>query len=252
MSHRFFADSPIAGNRAELSGDEARHLAAVMRAAPGDEVVLFDGSGAEFAARISAVHKQRVELDVLERREISRELPIALMLAVALPKGDRQKWLIEKATELGVTQLVPLSTERGVAQPVASALGRLRRTSIEAAKQCGRNRLLEIAPSQSASEFFAHAPSAALRLLADPTGETLAHSASEGLLTLTRSASEGLPTPTVIAAIGPEGGFTPAELAAARAAGWRFVSLGPRILRIETAALALAAWSSLSITGGQP
>ncbi len=254
MSHRFFADRPNTGDRAELRGDEARHLAAVMRAAPGDLVVLFDGSGAEFAARIAALHKQTVELEIIERREISRELPIAVTLAVALPKGDRQKWLVEKATELGVTRLVPLTTERGVAQPLASALNRLRRTSIEAAKQCGRNRLLEIAPPQPAATFFAAAPADSLRLLADPSSEllarisrtriTLACSASEGPPTLARSASEGLSA--VIAAVGPEGGFTPAEIAAARTADWHLVSLGPRTLRVETAALVLAAWAGIA------
>src|SRR5262245_60455622 len=145
MSDRFFVDTPISGDRAMLIGDEARHLAAVMRAQVGDEVVLFDGSGAEFGARITGLKKNTVELVVLERREISRELPIPLTLAVALPKGDRQKWLVEKATELGVTRLVPLITERGVAQLVESALERLRRAVIEASKQCGRNKLMEIA-----------------------------------------------------------------------------------------------------------
>src|SRR5436190_713470 len=145
MSDRFFVSPPIAGDRAVLAGDEARHLAAVMRVQIGDEVVLFDGSGVEFTARVTATRKQAVELAIFERREISRELPFSLTLAVALPKGERQKWLVEKATELGVTRIVPLVTERGVAQPVESALERLRRSVIEASKQCGRNRLMEIA-----------------------------------------------------------------------------------------------------------
>ena len=235
MSHRFFADTPITGNRAVLDGDEARHLASVMRAAPGDEVVLFDGSGAEFSARIVAVQKQRVELEVLERREVSRELPRDLTLAVALPKGDRQKWLVEKATELGVTRLIPLVTERGVAQPVAAALDRLTRTSIEAAKQCGRNRLLEIARPQQAVEFFATAPTDSLRLIADPAGQPL------GQVAVAQRA--------VISAVGPEGGFTPAEVTAAHDSGWRLVSLAPRTLRIETAALVIAAWTGTTLCG---
>src|SRR5205823_14535109 len=94
------------------------------------------------------------ELSIIERREVSRELSFSLTLAVALPKGERQKWLIEKATELGVTRIVPLVTERGVAQPVESALDRLRRGVIEASKQCGRNRLMEIAQSKTASVLF--------------------------------------------------------------------------------------------------
>jgi 16S rRNA (uracil1498-N3)-methyltransferase len=232
MSERFFVAPPIVGDRTALTGDEARHLATVMRASVGDELTLFDGSGAEFTGRVTALGKQAVELAIVERREVARELARSLALAVALPKGERQKWLVEKATELGITQLVPLITQRGVAQPVASALDRLRRTVIEASKQCGRNRLMEIAPPAHASEYFAAAPTAATRLFADPGGQPL------DLKGVSDSSA-------VIAAIGPEGGFAPAELAAARAAGWQFVSLGSRILRIETAALAIAAWAAL-------
>jgi 16S rRNA (uracil1498-N3)-methyltransferase len=234
MSERFFVTPPITGDRATLAGDEARHLAAVMRAAVGDEVVLFDGSGAEFTGRISAIRKQAVELAIIERRDITRELPFELTLAVALPKGDRQKWLVEKATELGVSRLVPLVTERGVAQPVESALERLRRSVIEASKQCGRNALLEIARAVTAHEFFTSAPITANRLIADPSGGPLA-------------AITPANTQRITAAIGPEGGFTASELAAAHAAGWQAVSLGPRILRVETAALAIAAWATWSV-----
>ena len=219
---------PITGEKAVIAGDEARHLARVMRASVGDEVLLFDGSGAEFLARIAGIRKAAVELTVIERRPVDRELPLELALAVALPKGERQKWLVEKATELGVTRLVPLITERGVALPVESALARLRRAVIEASKQCGRNLLLEIAPPAAAIPYFASSPASATRLLADPTGQPLT--------TAPLSATQ-----EIIAAIGPEGGFSPAELTAAHNANWRPIFLGPRILRVETAALAIGA-----------
>jgi 16S rRNA (uracil1498-N3)-methyltransferase len=232
MSQRFFASSPIHGDRAVLTGDEARHMTAVMRIKVHDEATLFDGSGAEFTARVIAIGKQAVELAIVERRDISRELRLPLTLAVALPKGDRQKWLVEKTTELGVTRLVPLITERGVAQPVAAALGRLRRSVIEASKQCGRNRLMEISPPVSVAEFFGSLPATAARLIADPTGQPL------GAGTVSRGSS-------LVFAVGPEGGFASAELAAARAAGWQSVSLGGRVLRVETAAVTAAAWAAL-------
>jgi 16S rRNA (uracil1498-N3)-methyltransferase len=232
MSERFFISPPIAGERAVLTGDEARHLSAVMRAAVGDEVTLFDGSGAEFVARIAAIRKGAVELSIVARHEISRELAFALTLAVALPKGERQKWLIEKATELGVTRLVPLITERGVAQPVDAALDRWRRAVIEASKQCGRNRLLEIAPASPVAEFLAAAPPSATQLIADPTGQPI------GSLGLSKNGE-------VVAAIGPEGGFTRAELSVAISNGWQPVSLGNRTLRVETAAIAIAAWAGV-------
>lgn len=231
MSDRFFVETPITGTRAELADAEARHLTGVLRAGVGDAVTLFDGSGAEFASRILRVGKSVVELEVLERHEISRELPLDLTLAVALPKGDRQKWLVEKLVELGVTRLVPLITERGVAQPVDSALTRLKRGVIEASKQCGRNKLMEIAEPRDASELFSAQPPGTLRLLAEPGGSSLSQLE--------------MGTQKIVGAIGPEGGFTPAEVASALQAGWLGVSLGRSILRIETAAIALAAWGAL-------
>lgn len=236
MSDRFFVTPMIVGSRAELTDDEARHLTSVMRAKVGDEVVLFDGSGAEFVAHITSIRKHVVELTILERREISRELPFELTLAVALPKGERQKWLVEKLTELGVTRLVPLITERGVAQPTEAALDRLRRAVIEASKQCGRNRLMEIEAPSTASEYFGQASAEAIRILADPSGERLAAQPCF---------AAGTTANPMIAAVGPEGGFAPEEVAAAKVASWRLVSLGARILRVETAAIALAVRAAL-------
>jgi 16S rRNA (uracil1498-N3)-methyltransferase len=235
MSERFFSSSPITIDRATLDGPEAHHLLHVMRAAVGDSVTLFDDSGAEFVAIVESMARSQVELRVTERREIDRELPVQLTVGVALPKGDRQKWLVEKLTELGVTTLVPLTTDRGVAQPTAAALERLRRSVIEAAKQCGRNRLMKMSEPQSLSDWLSTAPLAGelrspeeLRLIAHPTGKPL------------RDFLARAPLPTKLA-IGPEGGFTDDEVSMAVTAGWHTVDLGPRILRVETAAIALSA-----------
>jgi 16S rRNA (uracil1498-N3)-methyltransferase len=235
MSERFFVESPIQGPSVTLTGDEARHLSAVMRAHPGDEVTLFDGSGAEFEARIIRVGKRDAELQIVARHEINRELPRELTLAVALPKGERQKWLVEKLTELGVTRLVPLITERGVAEATPAAIERLRRGVIEASKQCGRNRLMEISAPVAAGTLFAGSNHPAMRYIADPSGSHLVPAGNDQA--------------PVLAAIGPEGGFSPQELAAARSAGWQCISLGPRILRVETAAIAFAATIS-ALRGG--
>ena len=142
MADRYFVQPEITGDRAVLAGPEAHHLLHVMRLGIGDRVTLFDGSGAEFLAQITRLGRSEVELSVLAREPIDRELPIDFTLAVALPKGDRQKWLVEKAVELGVTRLVPLRTARSVAQPGPQVAKRLARTGIEASKQCRRNRLL--------------------------------------------------------------------------------------------------------------
>src|SRR5262249_3330532 len=120
MSERFFASSPIGGNRATLSGTEAHHLSHVLRAKAGELITVFDGSGDEFSARIESIGRSEIELAILDRQSMNRESVVRLTLAVALPKGERQRWLIEKAVELGVAQIIPLSTKRGVAQPTAS------------------------------------------------------------------------------------------------------------------------------------
>lgn len=240
MSERFFVEMPIAGDRAELAGTEAHHLSRVMRAGVGDRVLLFDGSGSEFIARIELLKKDRVELAIVERQAVDRELARSVTLAVALPKGERQKWLLEKLVELGAARLVPLITERGVAQPVEQALARLSRTVIEASKQCGRNRLLAIAAPLTAAEYFASAPAADIRLLAHPTGQTLRGSIASA------SSPTSAPNAPLHFAVGPEGGFTDVEVSVAQAHGWQPISLGTRILRIETAAIALASWASLN------
>jgi 16S rRNA (uracil1498-N3)-methyltransferase len=234
MSERFFVSEFITGDRATLDGPEAHHLLNVMRAAVGTAVTLFDNSGDEFSAVVEATRRSEATLRITERRKISRELSFSLTVGVALPKGDRQKWLVEKLTELGVTTLVPLITERGVAQSTASAVERLTRFVIEAAKQCGRNRLMHIADPQPFASFLKSPTAGDLRspvtrrLIAHPRARTLS------------AFDPQTPLPTAIA-IGPEGGFTVTELTAALAAGWQQVSLGPSILRVETAAIAIAA-----------
>ena len=110
-----------------LDGPEAHHLINVMRAKPGASITLFDNSGAEFTGVVDAVRRSEATIRIVERCEIDRELPCSLTVGIALPKGDRQKWLVEKLTELGVTELVPLVTERSVAQPTDKAAERLDR-----------------------------------------------------------------------------------------------------------------------------
>jgi 16S rRNA (uracil1498-N3)-methyltransferase len=230
MSDRYFVEASIASDRALLTGAEAHHLLHVMRAKAGTRVALFDGSGWEFDAVVGRIGRSEVELAIAGRREVNREARIAVTLGVALPKGERQKWLVEKVVELGLARLVPLETERGVAQPVENALERLRRGVIEASKQCGRNRLMEIAEPREWRDFLLENRTAACRLVAHPRQEP-------------GQEASCIPAPNDSAAlaVGPEGGFTAEEVALAVAQGWQPVDLGPRILRVETAAVALAA-----------
>src|SRR5690606_11381994 len=113
MSHRFYLPAARPHSSALLDGPEAHHLLHVMRAAVGDEVTLFDGQGNEFVATVEQLRRSEVLLAVGEGRQVDRELQRRIIVGVALPKGDRQKWLVEKLTELGAARLVPLVTERG-------------------------------------------------------------------------------------------------------------------------------------------
>ena len=229
MSERFFITTQPAGDRAVLEGDEARHLTRVLRAKVGDTVSLFDGRGREWPARVAAIGRDRVELDAAEPTVDPAPVAIPLTLAVALPKGDRQKWMVEKLTELGATRLIPLETTRGVAEATASAQARLERGVIESCKQCGRNTLMEIAAGRPLERLLAEVPAGACVVIAHPGGRLL-------------DAATMPPTATaMIAVVGPEGGFTDEELCIAERAGAIRISLGPHILRVETAAIALAA-----------
>lgn len=234
MTKRYFLSQPPDLEQSafvRLDDQEAHHLLHVMRAKAGEEATLFDGSGVEYQAYVREVAKREVTLEIVGRSEVDRESRTRLSLGVALPKGDRQQWLCEKLVELGCDELVPLHTERGVAAPVEAALARLRRTVIEASKQCGRNRLMSIAPPMKLAEFLATPAPAGSKLFLDASGAPL----SDVIASVSAADARWR------GAIGPEGGWSDEERACAEREGWQCVSLGKRILRIETAAIALAA-----------
>jgi 16S rRNA (uracil1498-N3)-methyltransferase len=231
MSERFYTNSALLLGPLFLQGPEAHHLANVMRAKPGDAVVLFTGDGVEYPATVVEVAKKSVALRVESAERPERELPFQLEIATAIPKGDRGDWMVEKLTELGVTRLVPLKMQRSVVHPKSD---RLQRTVIEACKQCGRNRLMEVAEVTEWEEYCL-TNSNHIRYIAHARDASTA-----GFIPAVLPNDQNL-----FVAIGPEGGFTVHEVAIATQAGWRTISLGPRTLRIETAAIALAAYFSL-------
>jgi len=256
---------------AELSGDEAHHLTRVMRQKCGDLVTLFDGAGREFRAEITDLRKDRVVLRILETRLVDAEPQRRVTIAVSLPKGDRQKWLVEKLTELGCHRLIPLQTERGVAQCSDQVLERLRRWVMEATKQCKRTRLMRISPEQTIGEMqSAECRMQSVRTAAGNVSDRfngvelglIAHPRREqcdpqfdgtfgqwdlphlmqylGVLADASCSETPLPK-NVLALVGPEGGFTGREVEQAVTLGFQPLDLGPRILRVETAAMMLTA-----------
>jgi 16S rRNA (uracil1498-N3)-methyltransferase len=160
---------------------------------------------------------------------------VPLVLAVALPRGDRQEWLVEKAVELGVSRIVPWQTQHSVARPTEKSIQRLKRSVIEASKQCGRNRLMVVDPPCE-FERYVNCAEPGISLLAHPlTGK------GAGTHELTQLVRRQDVRHGARIGIGPEGGFSDREVTQARAAGWQPIDLGRRILRTETAAVALAA-----------
>jgi 16S rRNA (uracil1498-N3)-methyltransferase len=241
MADRFYIDSPLELGPVALEGPEAHHLAAVVRVRPGDQVCLFNGDGRAYAAQVVAIERRRVSLQVTEVTAPQRELPVSLEVAAPLPKGDRAQFLVEKLTELGVTTFVPLSTSRSVVHPRDAKLEKLARHVIEASKQCGRNVLMQVA---AVADWLTYCRTnwVGPRLLAHPADKNRpGNSGSPDALAALPSAAFAPPA-RVALAVGPEGGFTDEEIAAACQAGWQLLDLGPRILRVETAALVLAAW----------
>jgi 16S rRNA (uracil1498-N3)-methyltransferase len=237
---RFHVDLPLAsGLEATLPPGAARHVQ-VLRLQPGATLTLFNGQGLDWSAELLHIGRSELRVRVGSATAVDRELPLAVTLAIGMPANERMDWLVEKATELGVAAIQPLVCERSVlrlaGERAERKLAHWRGVAAAAAEQCGRARLPRLLPVVGYADWLrAPAPDGApnalyVLSLADgsrPFAEALcpAVRAGQGLLFLS----------------GPEGGLSPAEDGAARAAGLQPVSLGPRVLRAETAPLAALA-----------
>lgn len=231
MSQRYYVEQPIAAANVRMAGVEAHHLLHVMRCRPGDAVILFDGSGREFQASVVGSGRDWVDVQVHSSSEINRELSCELVIAAPLPKGDRQRTLVEKLVELGVTSFVPLAAARAISQGSDNAISRLRRYAIEASKQCGRNWLMHIENAVDCETFFS-TQAGSTKIIAHPGGIPI---------------SQVRWLDSIAVAVGPEGGFTRDELQMAQDHGWQNVDLGPRTLRTETAAIFLATAANIAL-----
>jgi 16S rRNA (uracil1498-N3)-methyltransferase len=225
-----FADD---GKTITLSADEARHARDVLRFDQGDEVFVFDGEGHEYRCVIADLASRSMSLNVVEKTEAAKpESPLDLTLAVALLKGEKFDLVVQKATELGVTTLVPLITARAdvrIREPQDGTrkLERWQRIALEAAKQCGRARWMQVNPPISLDEFFGS--------IADVQLHVMFTERDGGSLEV---AIETKPDyKSVVAMVGSEGGWTDHEIESARDNGWKLVTLGGRTLRAETAAI---------------
>ena len=229
---RVYVDATLEpGTRVTLQGSAASHVTRVLRLRPADVLTLFNGRGGECAASIEKSDSGSVTVLVGEHRAVERESPLTLTLAQGVSRGERMDLVVQKATELGLSELMPLLTERSVvrldAQQAARKVAHWRGIAVAACEQSGRNRLPEVATPAVLPEFTAMASSAVggVRLLLSP-GAAL------------RLDDVPAPVTHVTVLIGPEGGLTESEEELARSAGFLPVRLGPRVLRTETAAIA--------------
>lgn len=235
---RFYVDLPLAAaGEIALPASAARHVQ-VLRLQPGDALTLFDGSGPEWQAEVTGMGRSEVRVKLLAATQPQRELARAVTLAVVMPANDRMDFVVEKATELGAAALQPLVAERSVLRLAGERADKKRAhwqgVAIAAAEQSGRTVPLRVEPVLPLAVWLSALPAAA----DDEWRALLSPRAAVPLA--------AFPQPRALLLSGPEGGLTDAEEDAARARGFAAVSLGPRILRADTAPLAVLSWLALS------
>jgi len=227
---RFYCPVPLAsGQSLDLPPGAARHVQ-VLRLQPGLRITLFNGEGGEFDATVEEMGRRDVRVQVGAHDPVEREGRTQVTLALGVPANERMDWLVEKATELGAAAIQPLQTERTVlrlsGERAAKRLAHWQGIAVAACEQCGRNRVPLIHPVQDLADWLRQLPRA--------------HDEARLLLAL-RAGAQALPEASAQEAVtvlsGPEGGLSAAEEDAASQAGFRPVTLGPRVLRAETAPL---------------
>lgn len=231
---RLYCPEPLhPGLSLALPPGPARHVQ-VLRLQPGDALTLFDGRGGEYTARVGQMGRSVVQVQVESHQAIEREAAAQVHLAVGMPANERMDWLVEKAAELGVASLQPLLAERSVLRLLGERAQKKQAhwqgIAIAACEQCGRNRVPAVHPVQPLLPWLETRPRPGLVLSLRAGAQPLADRALQ---------------PQAMFLSGPEGGLSPAEEEAAAASGWQPVTLGPRVLRAETAPLAALALLSL-------
>lgn len=230
---RFYCSQPLAAGTTVALPDAVAHHVWVLRLQPGAALTLFNGEGGEYSAQLATLDKKGATAAILRHHPREAELPYAVTLAQALPEAAKMDWILEKAVELGVASVAPLAAQRCVvrlsAERQEKRYAHWQAVLVAAAEQCGRNRLTALLPLSSMDDWC-RAPATGQRLLLDPAAP---------LALTTWARAHGPRSLTLM--VGPEGGFNEAEIALAVQHGAQRVSLGPRVLRTETAALAALA-----------
>jgi 16S rRNA (uracil1498-N3)-methyltransferase len=233
LNRIFVANALRTGTRVTLSNQASEHVARVLRFGVGDTLTVFDGAGGEYDATISAISKSGVQALVGAHRAQERESSARIVLLQALLRSEKMDWVVQKATELGVAEIVPVAAERCVVRLEQEQANKRREhwaaVAASACEQCGRNRVPQIAAPMAVHAAVTACAGQTRKLLFD-TG------ANDTLASHLDSANN-----SIALLIGPEGGWTETELLLAARAGFAGVRFGPRVLRTETAAIAALA-----------
>ena len=232
--YRFFVrPEQIRDGNIEITGDDVHHIRQVLRMRPGEEVLVSSGDDWEYTCRITALEDERVSAQILDVQKPGRELTSRLYLFQCIPKGDKMEWIIQKAVELGVYQIIPVASRRCVVKldgkKAESRLARWNAVAASAAKQSKRMIVPGVMPLQNFSEALHRAKELDVRLIP--------YERAEGMAATRRLLGQIRPGQSVGILIGPEGGFEEEEVKAAEQAGFCSVTLGKRILRTETAGI---------------
>ena len=233
---RVHVDAPLAvGLRVPLPSAAAAHLQRVLRLREGDACVLFNGDGNDYDARIHAVGKRELLVDVTASHGVESESPLPITLVQGVARGEKMDWILQKATELGVVAFLAADSERSEvrldAARAARRVAHWRSVLASACEQCGRARVPAIDVPRPLSAALAALPEGGTRLLLDP----------QGIRDIDGLALEDQLPMAVVLAVGPEGGWSPRDREQLHAAGFEGLRLGPRILRTETAGIAAVA-----------
>lgn len=235
--HRFYlAPEQWQPDSLVLTGSEAHHLRNVLRLEPGDKVVLFDGHGREITAEIASADSAQVQLHKLHEAQ-TPALRCRITLGQAIPKGKNMDLIVQKAVEIGASEIAPILSDRTVVrldeESAASKQAKWQTVAVEAAKQCGQNWLPQVRTPQSLAQFFQEHRRFDLQLIGSLQSDAV-H--LKKILAEYFSEHDDRPA-NVLMLVGPEGDFTPAELSLARSQGCRPITLGPIVLRVETASI---------------
>ena len=235
--HRFYVAPELwNGDVPVLTGSEAHHCRNVLRLEPGDKVVLFDGRGRELTAEIASSDSSQIQLRKLHEAQ-TPPLRCQITLAQAIPKGKNMDLIVQKAVEIGAAEIAPILSDRTVVrldeESAASKQSKWQTVAIEAAKQCGQNWLPRVQVPQTMAQFFQQPRRFDLQLI----GSLQSDAVHLKKILAEYSAEPGDRPTSVLMLVGPEGDFTPAELSLARSHGCRPITLGPIVLRVETASI---------------